>query len=128
MEIKIYYQDTDCGGVVYYANYLTYFERARTEWLEQKGILIKELAKKGIKFIVTHSEVDYKSPAQYGETLKIETCLEKISNVRMELSYKVCEKNTDRPIVTGRTTLACVNNSLRPCRLPEEIKRELTRT
>ncbi|OQW98639.1 MAG: acyl-CoA thioesterase, partial [Elusimicrobia bacterium A5] len=75
MEIKIYYQDTDCGGVVYYANYLTYFERARTEWMTDKGISVKNLAEQGTLFVVSHAEADYKSPAKYGETIIIQTQL-----------------------------------------------------
>jgi acyl-CoA thioester hydrolase len=73
MEIKIYYEDTDCGGVVYYANYLKYFERARTHYLEERGLSVAGLMKEGTVFVVVHAEVDYRSPARYGDWLVIET-------------------------------------------------------
>ncbi len=66
MEIRIYYEDTDCGGVVYYANYLKYFERARTDYLEQRGLSVAQLMKEGTVFMVVHAEINYKSPARYG--------------------------------------------------------------
>lgn len=122
MEIKIYYQDTDCGGVVYYANYLTYFERARTEWLSEKGISVKQLAEKGILFVVKHAEVDYKSPAHYGEILTISTRLESAEKTRLEFSYTIEEKQNSRLIATGKTTLVCVNADFKPQRVPDEIK------
>ncbi|MBN1384211.1 MAG: YbgC/FadM family acyl-CoA thioesterase [Elusimicrobia bacterium] len=126
MIVKIYYQDTDCGGVVYYANYLAYFERARTEWLNEKGISVKQLAEKGLLFVVRHAEVDYKSPAHYGEILEIHTCLENIEKTRLAFSYKIEEKQNNRLIVTGKTTLVCVDANLKPQRVPEEIRQRVS--
>lgn len=125
MEIKIYYQDTDCGGVVYYANYLTYFERARTEWFAEKGISVKNLAEQGTLFVVSHAEADYKSPAKYGETITIQTQLESAAGVRLELSYRIEEKDTKRLIVTGKTTLVCVNSDMKPQRIVDDIIKKL---
>ena len=125
MEIKIYYQDTDCGGVVYYANYLTYFERARTEWMTDKGISVKNLAEQGTLFVVSHAEADYKSPAKYGETIIIQTQLDSAAGVRLELSYKIEEKDTKRLIVTGKTTLVCVNLNMKPQRIADDIVKKL---
>ncbi|HAX61666.1 MAG TPA: acyl-CoA thioesterase [Elusimicrobia bacterium] len=121
MEIKIYYQDTDCGGLVYYANYLTYFERARTEWFLEKDISVKQLAEQGILFVVAHAELDYKSPARYGETIIIQTQLESAAGTRLELSYRIEEKETKRMLVTGKTTLVCVNSNLKPQRIADDI-------
>ena len=73
MEVRIYYEDTDCGGVVYYANYLKYFERARTHYLEEHGLSVTGLLKEGTQFLVVHAELDYRTPARYGETLTIDT-------------------------------------------------------
>ena len=126
MEIKIYYQDTDAGGVVYYANYLTYFERARTEWFAEKGISVKQLADDGTLFVVAHAEADYVSPAKYGETIKIHTHLDAVAGVKIKLSYKIEEKDGRRLIVTGKTTLVCINSNFKPRRIPEEIVRKLT--
>ena len=73
MDIRIYYEDTDCGGGVYYGNYLKYFERARTQYLEERGLSVAGLMKEGTVFVVVHAEVDYRSPARYGDRLIIET-------------------------------------------------------
>jgi acyl-CoA thioester hydrolase len=73
MEIKVYYEDTDCGGVVYYANYLKYFERARTEYLETRGCSIADWMQRGVVFVVVHAEAHYYSAGRYGETLTIES-------------------------------------------------------
>jgi len=121
MEIKIYYQDTDCGGVVYYANYLTYFERARTEWFAEKGINIKKYADRGIHFVVRHAEAEFISPAVYGDTITVHTYLESAEGVRIVLSYKIEEKINKRLLVTGKTTLVCVDDNFKPRRLSEEI-------
>ena len=125
MEIKIYYQDTDCGGVVYYANYFTYFERARTEWFAGKGIGVKNLAQQGTLFVVGHAEADYKSPAKYGETIIIQTQLDSAAGVRLELSYRIEEKETKRLIVTGKTTLVCVNLNMKPQRIADDVVKKL---
>ncbi|MFH0947415.1 MAG: YbgC/FadM family acyl-CoA thioesterase [Elusimicrobiota bacterium] len=125
MEIKIYYQDTDCGGVVYYANYLTYFERARTEFFAEKGVSVKELANQGILFVVSHAEIDYKSPARYGEIIKIHTSVIEAKGVRIEFFYTVEEKETKRLIVTGETTLVCVNSDLKPQRITDDIIKKM---
>lgn len=69
MEIRIYYEDTDCGGVVYYANYLKYFERARTQYLEERGLSVAALRHQETQFLVVHAELDYRSPTRYGDTL-----------------------------------------------------------
>ncbi|MFH1957209.1 MAG: thioesterase family protein [bacterium] len=121
MEIKVYYQDTDCGGVVYYANYLTYFERARTEFFAEKGISIKKLAEEGILFVVSHAEADYRRPAFYGEILEVNAELRKMGKTFMEISYGVREKESKRPIAAGMTTLACVDRDMKPRRLPGVI-------
>lgn len=126
MEIKIYYKDTDCGGVVYYANYLNYFEQARTEWMSEKGISVKELKDSGIQFIVKHAQVDYKSPAQYGETLQIVTDTDKIGGARINFTYEVKEKESGRLVVTGSTQLVCIDEKLKPRRIPKDIFKKLT--
>ena len=69
MEIRIYYEDTDCGGVVYYANYLKYFERARTHYLEARGVSVAEMLKGGIQFMVVRADIEYRSPGRYGDRL-----------------------------------------------------------
>ncbi len=105
VEIKIYYEDTDCGGVVYYANYLKYFERARTDYLEQRGLSVAGLLKEGTQFMVVHAEVDYRSPARYGETLAIETTLSECGKASLTFAHVVRERTSGRLIVEGSAKL-----------------------
>jgi acyl-CoA thioester hydrolase len=119
--IKIYYKDTDCGGVVYYANYLNYFEQGRTEWMASKGISIKELADQGILFVVKTAELDYVSPSRYGEVLKIMTAPDKIGGATINFTYEIWEQETDRLIVTGSTRLACINSDMKPVKIPGDV-------
>jgi len=122
MEIKIYYQDTDCGGVVYYANYLTYFERARTEFLRGRGADINELMRRGIFFLVRRAEIDYISPARYGETIIVDVKVGKVTGASIELFYEIKEKVSLRPVVKGLTLLVCVGKDMKPARLPSEMR------
>src|SRR6185295_4393242 len=92
MEIRIYYEDTDCGGVVYYANYLKYFERARTDYLEQRGLSVAKLAKEGTVFMVVRAELAYHSPARLGDTLSIHTLLSEQGKASLVFSHVIKEK------------------------------------
>src|SRR2546422_11165613 len=74
-EVRIYYQDTDCGGVVYYGNYLRYFEQGRTHWLETRGSSVKAFKGAGKRFALVEAELDYLPPARFGATLTILTGL-----------------------------------------------------
>lgn len=125
MKVKIYYHDTDCGGVVYYANYLKFLEEARTEFFAEKGFPIKALSDRGILFVVARQEIDYKSPAFYADTLKIETRLAEISNVKMVFEHTI--KNQEAKLVgNARTTLVCVGRDLKPQSIPADIQKKLT--
>jgi acyl-CoA thioester hydrolase len=109
LEIRIYYEDTDCGGVVYYANYLKYFERARTHYLEDRGLSVAGLLKEGTQFLVVHAELDYRSPARYGETLTIATKLVAIGNASLTFSHVIRERTSHRVVVEGSAKLVTVN-------------------
>ncbi|MFA5115309.1 MAG: thioesterase family protein [Candidatus Omnitrophota bacterium] len=124
MKVRIYYHDTDCGGVVYYANYLKYLEQGRTEFLEDKGISIGELSGDGVLFVVARQEIDYKAPAYYADTLEVITRLEDISHVKMVLSSQI--KNQDgKTICLARTILVCVGKDLKPMALPQDVRKAL---
>jgi acyl-CoA thioester hydrolase len=109
MEVRIYYEDTDCGGVVYYANYLKYFERARTHYLEDRGLSVAGLLKEGTQFLVVHAELDYRSPARYGESLTITTKLAAIGNASLTFSHVIRERASHRVVVEGSAKLVTVN-------------------
>jgi acyl-CoA thioester hydrolase len=109
MEVRIYYEDTDCGGVVYYANYLKYFERARTHYLEERGLSVTGLLKEGTQFLVVHAELDYRSPARYGETLTVETTVTQIGRTSVTFAHVIRERASQRVVVEGSAKLVTVD-------------------
>jgi acyl-CoA thioester hydrolase len=125
MEVKIYYEDTDCGGVVYYANYLKYFERARTDYLERRGYSVSELMKQGTVFMVVRAEVNYKSPARLGDILTVETTLDTSKNASVTFAHVFRERTSGRVIVEGSATLATTDAEGKLKRLDPEIKKAL---
>ena len=125
MDIRIYYEDTDCGGIVYHANYLKYFERARTDYLEARGISVGALLKDGTQFYVVKASLEFKAPARYGETLRIETSLSACGKASVEFTYRVHELTTSRLIAEGATTLATVDMEGRVKRLPDGLIEQL---
>jgi len=124
MKKRIYYHDTDCGGVVYYANYLKFMEEARTEYLEQRGLAIKDLIEKDMLFVVYRQEIDYKYPSFYGDTLELKTKVNSASEIRVEFEYEI--RNQDNRITTkGKTVLVCVDKNLHPKTMPVEMREAL---
>jgi acyl-CoA thioester hydrolase len=125
MDVKIYYEDTDCGGVVYYANYLRYMERARTEYLASRGYSVKELADEGTVFMVLRVEIDYKSPARYGDTIEIESWVRDVTRITMVFEHVMREKTTRRVLTECRAKAIFVNPAGKPKRLPDEYVNKL---
>jgi acyl-CoA thioester hydrolase len=121
MEIKIYYEDTDCGGVVYYGNYLKYFERARTEYLEERGLSVAGLMKEGTVFVVVHAEVDYRSPACYGDWLVIETVISDTTAASFTFSHVIKERESRRVVVEGSARLAATDGKGKVKRLDKAM-------
>lgn len=119
MDVTIYYEDTDCGGVVYYANYLRYMERARTEYLASRGYAVKKLMDEGTIFMVLRVEIDYKSPARYGDTIEIETWVRDVGRVTMVFEHVMREKASKRVFVECRAKVVYVDPHGKPKRLPE---------
>lgn len=117
MEIRIYYEDTDCGGVVYYANYLKYFERARTHYLEERGLSVAELRDGGTQFMVVHAELDYRSPARYGDILTIDTNLAAVGQASLTFAHVIRERMSGRVVVEGSAKLVTVDDNLKVKRL-----------
>ncbi|MGD0887192.1 MAG: YbgC/FadM family acyl-CoA thioesterase [Thermodesulfovibrionales bacterium] len=120
LDKRIYYHDTDCGGVVYYANYLKHLEEARTEFFLSKGIELRVWADNGIHFVVARVEIDYKSPARYQDTIRILTRVQRVRRVALEFSQEIIKENA--PLVEAHTTLVCVGKDFKPLRIPDEIK------
>lgn len=117
MDIRIYYEDTDCGGVVYYANYLKYFERGRTRYLEERGLSVAALRDQGTQFVVVHAELDYRSPGRYGDILVIDTTLADSSQASFTFAHVLRERASGRIVVEGLAKLVTVDDRLHVKRL-----------
>jgi acyl-CoA thioester hydrolase len=126
MDIRIYYEDTDCGGVVYYANYLKYFERARTQYLEERGLSVAALLKEGTQFMVVHAELDYRSPARYGDSLQIETRLAESGRAALSFSHVVRVRGSGRVVVEGSATLVATTLEGKVKRLAPQLVKILS--
>jgi acyl-CoA thioester hydrolase len=124
MQVKIYYHHTDAGGVVYYANYLKFLEEARTGFLAQKGISVKELAQSGTLFVVARQEIDYKSPAFYADTLEVQTWVSNMSAAKMEFTARIL-KQDNQLVSQAKTILVCVDKNLKPKSIPDDIRNRI---
>ncbi len=127
LPIRIYYEDTDCGGVVYYANYLKYFERGRVEFLRERKISLSELENKGILFLVARAEIEYLSPCRYDDILLLDTQIAEISGATMTFKHTIRREGSEKELVRGTVVLASVGEDGRPIRIPEELKKAFGR-
>ena len=125
MEVRIYYEDTDCGGVVYYANYLKYFERARTHFLEEHGLSVSELIQQGTEFRVIKAELAYRSAAMHGETLVVDTKIHATRRISITFSHRIRERTSQRLVVEGSATLVTVDSTGKIKRIPPPILQAL---
>lgn len=130
--IRVYYEDTDAAGVVYYANYLRFMERGRTEWLRALGHPVEQMAaEKGRAFVVLKAYVDYLAPARLGDELVVGVALDRdsdgegVPNVAVKgavISMRQTINLREDIIVTAKVQLACVRtDTLRPVRLPRDL-------
>ncbi len=124
LKIKIYYEDTDAGGVVYYANYLKFMERARTEYLADRGIDVSKYHNNGFIFAVVDAEIHYKHPAKLGDIIEITTDIIEITKVTIKIKHII--KKNETIIVESFIRLACINPEGRPQRIPEDISKAMT--
>lgn len=122
--IQVYYEDTDAGGIVYHANYLKFFERARSEWLRAVGYELDVLAENGLMFVVTRSEIDYLQPARFNENLEVRSTL--YESKRVSFTFEQQLMRADNCIVRGLIKVASVHpETMRPVRLPENLLKEM---
>ena len=119
LPIRVYYEDTDMAGIVYYANYLRYIERARSDWVRQAGIDQNAMREGGVVFVVSRIEADYLKPARFDDQLEVVTTLEKLSRVRMVFRQKVMR--ADELLFDSRVTATCMDQTGRVVRLPEGL-------
>jgi acyl-CoA thioester hydrolase len=121
LKIRIYYEDTDCGNVVYYANYLKYCERARTEFLESRGLSMKQLIDDNIFFVVAEASLKYLSPGRYGDILAIETIVDRLGPASISFKHEIRRDATGQRLVQAIVKLGCVNQAMKPLRLRQDI-------
>ena len=120
MNIRVYYEDTDFGGVVYYANYLRFIERARSEWIRDLGIdQIKMRNEEESIFVVTKIKADYLSPAYFDDMLTVDTRIKVVSPVRAYFYQNIFRK--EKVIFKAEVCVTCTSNSGKVQRLPEKI-------
>lgn len=121
-DLRVYYEDTDAGGIVYHANYLCFAERARTEFLHKLGFSNKKMLSEDIGIVVSHLEIDYKQPAFLEDKLTVETSVLKMGAATMILKQDI--KRKDDLIATLKVSVAfvCVSEK-RPIRIPEEFRK-----
>lgn len=125
MEKRIFYHDTDSGGVVYYANYLKYLEEARTEFLEQKDMSVEMFQERGMLYAVRNCSVTYCSPARYGDTILCDAKLVKTTAAQLVFEQKIFHKKTGQLMVEAEVTLVCLNKDFKPTQIPEDLKERL---
>ena len=114
---RVYYEDTDLAGIVYYANYLKFIERARSEWVRTLGVDQVALKEQGIVFAVRRVEADYISPAKFDDVLTIETEMVSKTAARLILDQRVLREGGE--LFHARVTLVALTPDGRPTRLPK---------
>jgi acyl-CoA thioester hydrolase len=125
--VRVYYEDTDAGGVVYYANYLKFMERARTEWLRSMGFEQDQLVRQdGIIFAVRQIEVGYHQPARFNDTLEVNVSLLAKGRASFTFYQEVVRTSDSEVLCRGKIKIACVDiKTMRPTPIPEKIVMEL---
>ncbi len=119
---RVRYADTDQMGVVYYANYLVWFEVGRTEWLRHAGVTYRDVEQSGIVLPVIEAHCDYRQPARYDDELEIRTRGRLLSAVRVQFDYEIVRRRDGVTTAVGRTVHAAVDPGGRPTRLPAHVK------
>ncbi|WP_417270119.1 tol-pal system-associated acyl-CoA thioesterase [Celeribacter sp.] len=122
--VHVYYEDTDLAGIVYYANYLKFIERARTEWVRDMGVdqgVLKE--EDGVVFAVRRVEADYFIPAKFDDDLIVETRVDTMTGARIILTQEV--KRAGETLFAAQVTIVAITESGHPARLPAIIRRNL---
>lgn len=124
--LRVYYEDTDLAGIVYYANYLKFIERGRSEWVRLIGVDQGRLrAQNGLVFAVRRVEADYLRPAVFDDVLTVTTELVELGGARIELDQGVWRG--EEKLFVARVVLVCVGPDLRAARIPDEVRTALRR-
>eukprot|EP00750_Incisomonas_marina_P016148 INCI1902.1.p1 GENE.INCI1902.1~~INCI1902.1.p1 ORF type:complete len:174 (+),score=16.23 INCI1902.1:115-636(+) len=119
LPVRVYYEDTDCTGVVYHSNYLKYFERSREHLLGPEG-LVDLFETSGRSFVVTTVTINFKQGAKYGDELEVRTRPAATSSYRLEFDQQVWNITTGQQVIAGTVQMVCVKRDLSLCELPSE--------
>lgn len=125
LTLRVYYEDTDLAGIVYYANYLKYIERGRTEYVREAGIdQVRLKANEGIVFAVRRIEADYIAPAKFDDLLDVVTQVESMTGARIIMRQGI--ERAGEVVFEALVTLVALSENGRPARLPAEIRQTLS--
>jgi acyl-CoA thioester hydrolase len=126
-QMRVYWEDTDAGGVVYHSRYLNFFERARTEWLRSRGVQQAELAAgANLIFVVRRMEIDFVRAARMDDELEVSVLLERAGRSRMEMSQEMLRLRDGEVLARAAVTAACVDaESFKPMRMPAWLRAEM---
>ena len=121
LPVRVYWEDTDAGGIVFYANYLKFFERARTEWLRSLGVHQQAMRERtGAMFVVTHTSMHYRAPARLDDALEVTVAVRHTGRASLEVAQQA--RRDETLLAEGEVRIGCVDAaSLRPCRIPIEV-------
>lgn len=120
--VRVYYEDTDMGGIVYHANFLKFIERARSDWVAQMGVDQLEMRDRdGVVFAVRQVDSEFISPARYGDDLEVRTRVQSLTGARLVMAQNVFCDGVH--LFAATVTAACMTLEGRPVRLPEAIRR-----
>lgn len=126
-DVRIAYADTDRMGVVYYANYLTMFERGRTELMRNLGLRYRDMEEKDKVFLpVSEAICRYLKPAKYDDLIRVTTKIEHLGGASIDFSYEIVDVETGNKIAQGTTRHPFVNDQWKPVRVPQNLKEKLT--
>ena len=125
--MRIYWEDTDAAGIVFYANYLKFFERARTEWLRGLGFGQEALrTEAGIAFVVSETRLRYRRPARLDDVIDVSVAVVHLGQASLEIAQEA--RRADDLLADGTIRIGCVElGTFRPCRIPNDIRHSLRR-
>jgi len=130
LALRVYWEDTDAAGIVFYANFLKFFERARTEWLRTKGYSQEQMrTERGTDFIVTDASVSYRRPARLDDLLDVTVALMRVGQASLQIAQqasRIVPDGTNELLADGTIRIGCVElGTYRPRRIPTEILRSI---
>ncbi|TDY01668.1 tol-pal system-associated acyl-CoA thioesterase [Thiohalophilus thiocyanatoxydans] len=125
--VRVYYEDTDAGGVVYYANYLRFMERARTEWLRKLGFEQDELiAQHDVLFAVRRVQVDYRQPARFNDSLVVSVKVVEAGKASLTFAQAICRESDNTLLCEGKVKIASLEaSSFKPRPIPASLQQQL---